>query len=116
MINTCAVTGESVRKSPADPPRTARQSAGKLVVSGCYASLETEAIAAELGVDLVVANPDKDRLIDIAARRLDLPVMPETATEPARTPAGARPAPRIRQGTGRLPLPLRLLHCDQGTW
>jgi len=83
VINTCAVTGESVRKSRQLIRRAQRGNPqAKLVVSGCYASLETEAIAAELGVDLVVTNPDKDRLIDIAVRHLDLAVMPETATEP----------------------------------
>ena len=91
VINTCAVTGESVRKSRQLIRRAQRGNPqAKLVVSGCYASLETEAIAAELGVDLVVANPDKDRLIDIAARRLDLPVMPETATEPGENALLAR--------------------------
>jgi len=46
--------------------------------------------AAELGIDLVVPNPDKDRLIGIAADRLDLPVMPQTATEPGENALLAR--------------------------
>lgn len=83
VINTCAVTGESVRKSRQLIRRAQRANPqAKLVVSGCYTSLSPDDTAAELGIDLVVANPDKDRLIDIAADRLDLPVMPQTATEP----------------------------------
>jgi threonylcarbamoyladenosine tRNA methylthiotransferase MtaB len=85
VINTCAVTGESARKSRQLIRRTQRGNPrAKLVVSGCYASLSADQVAAELGVDLVVANPDKDRLISIAADRLDLPVMPMAATEPGK--------------------------------
>lgn len=83
IINTCAVTGESVRKSRQLIRRAQRSNPqAKLVVSGCYTALETEANAAELGVDLIVPNSDKDRLIAIAAEQLDLPVMPQSATEP----------------------------------
>ena len=91
VINTCAVTGESVRKSRQLIRRAQRSNPlAKLVVSGCYTALQPEQSAAELGVDLVVPNPDKDRLIGIAAERLDLPVMPETATEPGENALLAR--------------------------
>jgi threonylcarbamoyladenosine tRNA methylthiotransferase MtaB len=83
VINTCAVTAESVRKSRQLIRRSRRHNpAAKLVVSGCYTSLDEGAAAAELGIDLVVPNPDKERLVEIAAQQLDLPVMPEAATEP----------------------------------
>lgn len=91
IINTCAVTGESVRKSRQLIRRAHRGNPqAKLVVSGCYASLAPDNMAAELGVDLLVPNPDKDRLIGIAAERLDLPVMPEAATEPGENALLAR--------------------------
>jgi len=91
VINTCAVTGESVRKSRQLIRRAHRGNPlAKLVVSGCYASLSPDDAAAELGVDLVVPNPDKERLISIAAERLDLPVMPEAATEPGENSLLAR--------------------------
>lgn len=91
VINTCAVTGESVRKSRQLIRRAHRGNPrAKLVVSGCYASLSPDNLAAELGVDLVVPNPEKDRLISIAAERLDLPVMPEAATEPGENALLAR--------------------------
>ena len=99
VINTCAVTAESVRKSRQLIRRAQRSNPqAKLVVSGCYASLPVDAgngvlnvgPGVELGADLVVPNADKDRLIEIAADRLDLPVMPEVATEPGENALLAR--------------------------
>ena len=91
VINTCAVTSESVRKSRQLIRRAHRGNPlAKLVVSGCYASLSPDNMAAELGVDLVVPNPDKERLIGIAAKRLDLPVMPQAATQPGENALLAR--------------------------
>lgn len=83
VINTCAVTEEAVRKSRQLVRRAHRANpTAKLVMSGCYASLDPEQAAAELGVDLVVPNPDKDRLVSIASQALDLPTMPAMAAEP----------------------------------
>jgi threonylcarbamoyladenosine tRNA methylthiotransferase MtaB len=91
VINTCAVTGESARKSRQLIRRAHRGNPqAKLVVSGCYASLSPDNMAAELGVDLIVPNPDKDHLISIVAERLDLPVMPQAATEPGENALLAR--------------------------
>ncbi|MCG6966175.1 MAG: tRNA (N(6)-L-threonylcarbamoyladenosine(37)-C(2))-methylthiotransferase MtaB [Chromatiaceae bacterium] len=91
VVNTCAVTGESVRKSRQLIRRAQRANPrAKLVVSGCYASLSPTQAAGEFGVDLIVPNSDKDRLISIAAERLDLPVMPETATAPGENALLAR--------------------------
>ncbi|MCW8890612.1 MAG: tRNA (N(6)-L-threonylcarbamoyladenosine(37)-C(2))-methylthiotransferase MtaB, partial [Sedimenticola sp.] len=83
VVNTCAVTGEAVRKSRKLLSRAQRQNPqAKLVVSGCYASLNPAENAESLGVDLVVDNRDKDRLVDIASRELNLHAMPEQATAP----------------------------------
>lgn len=91
VINTCAVTSESARKSRQLIRRAQRGNPqAKLVVSGCYASLHPDETAAELGVDLVVPNTDKDRLVGIATERLDLPVMPEVATTPGENALLAR--------------------------
>jgi len=82
VVNTCAVTGEAVRKSRKLLRRAQRENPlARLVVSGCAASLPDEDLG-EAGIDLLVANTDKDRLVEIAARELDLPLMPATATEP----------------------------------
>ncbi|HDP89153.1 MAG TPA: tRNA (N(6)-L-threonylcarbamoyladenosine(37)-C(2))-methylthiotransferase MtaB [Thioalkalivibrio sp.] len=86
VLNTCAVTQEAVRKSRQLIKRAHQANpAARLVVSGCYASLEPDSAAEALGVDLVVENHDKDRLVEITARELDLPLMPAIATEPGET-------------------------------
>ncbi len=83
VINTCAVTEEAVKKSRKLLRRAQRDNPrAKLVVSGCYASLNPEQAAADLGVDLIVPNTDKERLAEIAIRELALPTMPVTAMEP----------------------------------
>ena len=83
VINTCAVTSESVKKSRNLIRRAQRNNPNaKLIMSGCYAALSADQAADELGVDLVVGNHEKDRLVDIAASALELPTMPVSAQEP----------------------------------
>ncbi len=91
VVNTCAVTQEAVRKSRKLLRRAQRANPrAKLVVSGCFATLETQALAAEGGIDLLVPNQDKDRLVAIAAAELDLPTMPVTALAADANPLFAR--------------------------
>jgi len=88
VVNTCAVTGEAVRKSRKLIRRAQRNNpAAKLVVSGCYASLDP---ADSSGIDLVVNNKDKDRLVEITTQQLDLHAMPAIATEPGESTLLAR--------------------------
>ena len=83
VVNTCAVTAEAARKSRQLVRRSHRANPeAKLVVSGCYATLDSERAAADLGVDLLVPNRDKARLVDIALAELALPTQPHQATEP----------------------------------
>ncbi|WP_457666341.1 tRNA (N(6)-L-threonylcarbamoyladenosine(37)-C(2))-methylthiotransferase MtaB [Thiolapillus sp.] len=82
VINTCAVTEEAVKKSRKLLRRAQRDNpAARLVISGCYASLNPEQAAADLGVDLIIPNTDKERLVDIVMEQLQLPTMPATAME-----------------------------------
>jgi len=91
VINTCAVTQESVRKSRNLVRRAQRRNPqARLVMSGCYAALSPEQAADELGVDLVVGNADKDRLVEITRQALALPLMPQGATEPGENALLAR--------------------------
>jgi len=91
VVNTCAVTQEAVRKSRKLLRRTQRSNPrAKLVVSGCFATLESETLAKDQGVDLIVPNQDKDRLVEIAAAELELPSMPATAMEAENNPLFAR--------------------------
>lgn len=90
VFNTCAVTQQAVRSSRQAIRKLQRAAPGaKLVVSGCYASLQPDDAAA-LGVDLIVHNRDKDRLVEIANRELALQTMPEAATLPAESSLFAR--------------------------
>jgi threonylcarbamoyladenosine tRNA methylthiotransferase MtaB len=86
VVNTCAVTEEAVRKSRKLLGRASRQNPNaRLVVSGCYASLDPSAGAQAQGIDLVIDNRDKDRLVEIISRELDLKTMPQAALEPDTT-------------------------------
>jgi threonylcarbamoyladenosine tRNA methylthiotransferase MtaB len=83
VVNTCAVTDEAVRKSRKLLRRVQRDNpAARLVVSGCYASLNPAESRQLPGVDLVIDNRDKPRLVELVSAQLALPVMPESAIEP----------------------------------
>lgn len=63
VLNTCAVTTEATKKSRKLMNRLHRENPqSKLVVSGCYATLEERDVAQRLGVDLVVSNQQKEQL------------------------------------------------------
>lgn len=91
VLNTCAVTAEAARKSRQTVRRFHRANPqARKVVTGCYASLEPEEVAQIMGVDLVVTNEDKDVLVEQARQLLDIPAMPEFATEPGESALFAR--------------------------
>ncbi|MCB1718194.1 MAG: radical SAM protein, partial [Candidatus Competibacteraceae bacterium] len=90
VVNSCAVTAEAVRKSRHLLRQLQRHNpAGKLVVSGCFASL-SPAEAAQLGADLVVSNQDKEQLVRLSCEAFDLPSAPMSATEPGESALFAR--------------------------
>jgi threonylcarbamoyladenosine tRNA methylthiotransferase MtaB len=83
VINSCAVTSDAVRKSRHLIRRIHRDNPqAKLVVSGCYATLNEDEAASLLGVDLVVSNRDKDRLVEKTLAELNMDGMPSLSTEP----------------------------------
>ena len=83
IFNTCAVTAEAARKSRQFVQRLHRQNpSARLVVTGCYATLEPQRLAQLLGVDLVIPNQEKDQLVERVSQELDIPRMPQLATEP----------------------------------
>jgi threonylcarbamoyladenosine tRNA methylthiotransferase MtaB len=85
VLNSCAVTQDAVRKSRALIRKLGKEHpAAKIILSGCYATLHPEE-AATLGVDLVIENQDKHRLVEIAIDRLPVEIMPEQATDPEGT-------------------------------
>ena len=83
VINSCAVTQDAARKSRQLIRRIHRDNPqAKLVVSGCYATLNQDEAASLLGVDLVVSNRDKDQLVEKTLTELNMNVMPAMSTEP----------------------------------
>ena len=66
VLNTCAVTGEAARKSRQLARKLARSNpAARLAVTGCYATLAPNAVAALPNVELVVDNGRKERLAEL---------------------------------------------------
>lgn len=60
IVNTCAVTGEAVRKAAQTIRKLRRDHpAAKIIVTGCAAQLEPERFAAMRDVDHVIGNDDK---------------------------------------------------------
>jgi threonylcarbamoyladenosine tRNA methylthiotransferase MtaB len=71
IVNSCAVTGEAARQSRQLARRLARTNpAARLVVTGCYATLEGETAAQLPNVDLVVGNARKDDLLALIESRV----------------------------------------------
>lgn len=82
VINTCAVTKEAARKSRQAIRKLHRKNpSAKLVVTGCYASLEKQQAEALLGVDLIVSNADKSNLPDLCKEVAEWKSMPFAAIE-----------------------------------
>ncbi len=83
VLNTCAVTAAAARKSRQYAGRMHRKNPGaSLVMTGCYAEMDPARVAELAGVDLVVGNHDKDRLVDLVTEHIDPAVMPARALEP----------------------------------
>ena len=86
IINSCAVTADAARKSRQLIRRIHRENPqGKLVVSGCYATLNEDEAAQLMGVDLVVSNSNKDQLVNQTLSALNFDIMPAMSTEPGTT-------------------------------
>lgn len=83
IINSCAVTSDAARKSRQLIRRIHRDNpSAKLVVSGCYATLNEDEAAHLMGVDLVISNRDKNQLVEQTLSSLNLDTMPAMSTEP----------------------------------
>jgi len=83
LVNTCAVTEAAARKSRKLLRRLQRENPhARLVVSGCLATLEPASLAREAGVDRVVVNAEKDRLVEILSAELNLAPVPARVAEP----------------------------------
>lgn len=91
VLNTCAVTADAGKKSRKLMNRLYRENPeSKLIVSGCYATLEADRVAEHMGVDLVVPNPQKDQLPQLVMDKFAGNVMPLIAMEPGESSLFAR--------------------------
>lgn len=99
VFNSCAVTAEAVRKSRQQIRRARRQSPrARLVVTGCYGTLEPAATAALLGVDRVVDNRDKDRLVTLLDPAARLAAPAQQVAPPARLRGRQRAFVKVQDG------------------
>ena len=63
VVNTCAVTTEAASDSRQKIRQAQRAGQAAIVATGCWATLDPKGAAALPGVDWVVNNQDKDRLV-----------------------------------------------------
>jgi threonylcarbamoyladenosine tRNA methylthiotransferase MtaB len=83
VINSCAVTQDAAKKSRHLIRRIHRDNPqAKLVVSGCYATLNEGEATALLGVDLIIGNKGKDQLVEKTLAELNMDSMPALSTDP----------------------------------
>ena len=62
IVNTCTVTGKAAADSRKKLRRASREGAGRVVATGCWATLEPETALNLPGVTQVIANADKEPL------------------------------------------------------
>ena len=102
VVNTCSVTASADQAARQTIRRVARVNAGaKVVVTGCYATRRPEEAGSLSNVVRVVANSDKDSLIDLVADGVGL----TTAARNGDGPCGSTLAPGV---AGRTALTLRI--------
>ena len=103
LLNTCAVTAKASRSSRKRARGLARLNpAANVVLTGCFSSLEGEVAQALEGVDLVVDNSQKDRLVEIVLRELHGEKISAEAMAPAapfyRDPRRTRGFVKVQDG------------------
>src|SRR6266496_3978915 len=86
IVNTCTVThlgDRSSRQMIAQAHR--RHPDALMVVTGCYAELNPQAVAALPGVQLVIGNGTKDALVDSIQQHLETQTTEQEAAMPTET-------------------------------
>ena len=72
VLNSCTVTGEAARQSRQLARQLARANPSvRLIVTGCYATLEGETVAQLPNVELVVGNSRKDDLLTLIEAQVE---------------------------------------------
>src|SRR5215207_3455837 len=102
IVNTCTVTHLGDKSSRQMIRRATRTNPdGYVAVTGCYASVDPEAVAALQGVDLVVPNDDKEALVQRLADEGLVPrpadPVPEAWTHRSERPGWITLAPALER-------------------
>jgi len=72
VINTCTVTANADRKSRNFINYAFRRNPkARIIVTGCYAELDKDEIAAIPGVTHIIINKDKDRIVEILNKHIE---------------------------------------------
>jgi threonylcarbamoyladenosine tRNA methylthiotransferase MtaB len=72
VVNSCSVTATADQGTRQTIRRVVRQNpAARVVVTGCYATRRPEELALLPGVERIVPNDDKPRLVSLISRRTD---------------------------------------------
>jgi len=70
VINTCTVTEKTDKESRRLIRKAHRQNPlAEIVVTGCYAELDSDEITSTPGVSFIIKNADKDKITDIIASK-----------------------------------------------
>jgi threonylcarbamoyladenosine tRNA methylthiotransferase MtaB len=102
VVNSCTVTAAAARASRKAARAGLRRATGapppRTVLTGCYATASPLEAASLDGVDLIVVNRDKDRLVEkvlqaLGASPADVPAAAAVAGVPAGSASLAAPAP-----------------------
>jgi threonylcarbamoyladenosine tRNA methylthiotransferase MtaB len=98
VVNSCTVTAEAARSSRKAARAAQRLGAAaarpRTVLTGCFATASPAEAAALPGVDLVVANHDKHRLVELAGGLLRTARAPGGASAVSSIQAAPAPDPR----------------------
>jgi threonylcarbamoyladenosine tRNA methylthiotransferase MtaB len=74
IVNSCTVTDEADRQSRKLASRLSRENPeARVVVTGCGAEVDPERLASSKGIDYVVGNQDKPRMVDLILDRIKRP-------------------------------------------
>lgn len=91
IVNTCAVTTEAASDSRQKIRQAGRSGAARIIVTGCWATLDPDGAKVLPSVSQVVTNLDKDRLIP--------DILQISGVETTRRPIPRIPLPGIHQRT-----------------
>ncbi len=82
VLNTCNVTADAARTSRRLTRRFHRDNpSARIVLTGCFSTMETDAAGALPGVDLLIENARKDRLVPLVLERIAPGAAPAAAMD-----------------------------------